>query len=207
MRMNVQPHKRGRGRPRTGGKREEILDAALALFAERGFHGTAIPDIAADAGIATGTIYRHFASKEALVNELYRRAKQALLDALGAPTTGDLRAQFHDLWWRLVGFARDQPLAFAFLELHHHGTYLDAESRALELRILAPIARVLETGRARGVTKPMPPHALIVTVWGAFVGLVKHARLGYYPLTDDICVQVEQTCWDAITQSGVQPRS
>jgi len=219
--MNVQPHKRGRGRPRTGGKREEILDAALALFAERGFHGTAIPDIATDAGIATGTIYRHFASKETLVNELYRRSKQALIDALtpedlggvgtpaasltgrgGEPRGIDLRARFHDLWWRLVGFARDQPLAFAFLELHHHGTYLDAASRALELEILAPIAGVLESGRARGVTKPMPPHALIVTVWGAFVGLIKHARLGYYPLTDDICAQVEQTCWDAIASPG-----
>lgn len=209
MRMNVQPQKRGRGRPPTGGKREEILDAALGLFAERGFHGTAMPDIAAEAGIAAGTIYRHFASKEALVNALYRRSKQALLDALGAPAPGELRELFHDLWWRLVGFARAHPLAFAFLELHHHGTYLDAESRALELRILAPIAGVLEAGRAHGVTKPMPPHALIVTVWGAFVGLVKHARLGYYPLTDDICAQVEQTCWDAITQSqsGAQPRS
>lgn len=201
MRMNVHPPKRTRGRPKTGGKREDILDAALALFAERGFHGTAMPDIARAAGIAAGTFYRHFTSKDALVNELYRRSKQALLDALGTPTDGELRAQFHELWWRLVGFARAQPLAFAFLELHHHGSYLDADSRALELRILAPIASVLERGRRGGVTKPMPPHALIVTVWGAFVGLVKHARLGYYDLTDDLCAQVEETCWDAIVHS------
>lgn len=206
MRMNVHPQKRTRGRPRTGGKREDILDAALGLFAERGFHGTAMPDIAGAAKIAAGTIYRHFASKEALVNELYRRSKHALLDALGTPSGGDLRAQFHELWWRLVGFARAQPLAFAFLELHHHGSYLDADSRALELRILAPIAGVLEQGRRGGVTKPLPPHALIVTVWGAFVGLVKHARLGYYDLTDELCAQVEETCWDAI-QSGVTHRS
>ncbi len=199
--MNVQPLKRTRGRPRTGGKREDILDAALGLFAERGFHGTAIPDIAAAAGIATGTIYRHFASKESLVNALYRRAKQALLDAIGKPAAGDLRGLFHELWWRLVGFARAEPLAFAFLELHHHGSYLDPDSRALELQILAPIAAILEAGRSRGVTKPMPPHALIITVWGAFVSLVKHARLGYYPLTDDLCAQVEETCWDAITRS------
>src|SRR5262245_35017049 len=104
MRMNVQPLKRGRGRPRTGGKREDILDAALELFSERGFHGTAIPDIAAAAGIAPASIYRHFASKEALVNELYRRCKQALLDAIGTSHVGELKDQFHDLWWRLVGF-------------------------------------------------------------------------------------------------------
>src|SRR5688572_15130325 len=125
MRMNVQPLKRTRGRPRTGGKREDILDAALGLFAERGFHGTAMPDIAA------GTFYRHFVSKEALVNELYQRSKQALLAALLDNVPADsLRAQFHHLWWSLVGFAREQPRAFAFLELHHHGSYLDAESRA-----------------------------------------------------------------------------
>lgn len=209
MRMNVQPRKSGspvagrrpRGRPKTGGKREDILEAALELFSERGFHGTAIPEIAARAGIAPASIYRHFAGKEALVNELYRRCKHALSEALGTgtPRVGELREQFHDLWWRLVGFARAQPRAFAFLELHHHGTYLDAESRALELRILSPIAAVLDLGRANGITKRMPPHALIVTVWGAFVGLVKHARLGYYDLTDDICAQVEETCWDAIT--------
>ena len=177
-----------------------MLAAALELFAERGFHGTAMPDIAAKAGIAAGTIYRHFASKEALVNELYRRAKGALGDSLlgDAPTGATLRERFHHLWWSLVGFARAQPRAFAFLELHHHGSYLDAESRAMELRILVPIAAVLERGRGEGVIKPVPPHALIVTVWGAFVGMIKAARLGYYELTDDICAQVEATCWDAI---------
>src|SRR5688500_14716366 len=200
MRMNVQPQKRGRGRPRTGGRREDVLAAALELFAERGFHGTAIPDIAAKAGLAAGSIYRHFASKEALVNELYQRSKRALGESLlgEVPAGADLRARFHHLWWSLVRFAREQPLAFAFLELHHHGSYLDAESRAMELRVLVPIAAVLERGRSEGVTKPVPPHALIVTVWGAFVGMIKAARLGYYVLTDDLCAQVEQTCWDAI---------
>jgi AcrR family transcriptional regulator len=189
MRMNVHPLK-VRGRPRTGGRREDVLEAALTLFSERGFHGTAIPDIAAAAGLAAGTIYRHFASKEALVNELFRRAKRALGAALATvPETGELRARFHTLWWALVGFARDQPRAFAFLELHHHGTYLDAESRALELSILAPFAAVL--GPARAVP-------LMVTVWGTFVSLIKHARLGYYVLTDDLCAQVEATCWNAI---------
>jgi TetR/AcrR family transcriptional regulator, repressor of fatR-cypB operon len=204
--MNVHPLKRTRGRPRTGGKREDILDAALGLFAERGFHGTAMPDIAAEAGIAAGTIYRHFTGKETLVNELYRRSKQALLDALLADLpTATLRAQFHHLWWSLVRFAREQPRAFAFLELHHHGSYLDAESRAIEMRVLVPIAKVLELGRARGVIKSMPPQALIVTVWGAFVGMIKAARLGYYQLTDAICTQVEETCWDAIRNPHAQP--
>ena len=59
-------------------KREAILDAALELFAERTFDGTAVPLIAERAGVAAGTIYRYFDSKEALVNALYRRWKGEL---------------------------------------------------------------------------------------------------------------------------------
>jgi AcrR family transcriptional regulator len=202
--VNVQSQNRraSRGRPATPGRKDQILDAALTLFAERGFHGAAIPEIAERAGIAPASLYRHVESKEQLVNEVYRRAKAllatALFAAVPASSTMELREQFHLLWWALVGFARREPRAFAFLELHHHGDYLDAESRAVELRVLAPIAQVVERGRAAGVLKSLPAPALIVTVWGAFVGMVRAARAGYFTLDDDICRAVEQTSWDAI---------
>lgn len=189
----------GPGRPPTGGKREDILDAALSLFAGRGFYGTAIPDIAALAGVATGTLYAHFAHKEHIVNEVYRHAKRILADAIrDVPTSGPLRERFHALWWRLVWFARHEPQAFGFVELHHHHSYLDRESRLLELQILAPIAAVLEGGRTDGTIKPLPVQALMVTVWGAFVTMIKSADAGYYKLTDELCEQIEAMCWDAI---------
>src|SRR5215468_3748459 len=65
-------------RTRPTDKRDAIMTAALELFVERGFHGTAVPEIAERADVGAGTIYRYFESKEALVNELYRREKQAL---------------------------------------------------------------------------------------------------------------------------------
>ena len=65
-----------------GDKEEAILAAALELFAERGFYGTAVPAVAQRAGVGAGTIYRYFDNKEALVNVLYRRWKQAYSLAL-----------------------------------------------------------------------------------------------------------------------------
>src|SRR5216117_965847 len=56
-------------------KREAILAAALDLFVDRGFYGTAVPEIADKAGVGAGTIYRYFVSKEALVNAIYREEK------------------------------------------------------------------------------------------------------------------------------------
>ena len=191
----------------TGGRREDILDAALDLFAERGFHGTAIPDIASAAGVAAGTIYRHFSGKEELVNVLYRRAKQELVDEVlaGLPRPVSEREQFRDLWWRLVGYARRRPVAFAFLELHHHGDYLDEESRALEVRALLPIAKFLADASRTGAVRAIPPQALMATVWGAFVGMVKASRLGYLTLSDELCGQIEVTCWDAVRGSDSAP--
>src|SRR6185369_16360221 len=80
----------------SGDKRERILDAALSLFAERGFHGTPVPLVAERASVGAGTIYRYFASKEALVNALYQRWKMAFIDCVSAdfPIEKTTRAQW-----------------------------------------------------------------------------------------------------------------
>src|SRR5579859_4900098 len=114
-----------------GGKREAILDAALDLFAERGFHGTAVPLIAERAKVGAGTLYRYFESKEAIVNALYRQEKAALGRALleDFPFDAPVREAFHEMWVRLTRYATEHRKNVAFLELHHHGDYLDQASR------------------------------------------------------------------------------
>ena len=52
-------------------KQDDILEAALELIAERGFHGAPISMIAKKAGVGEGTIYIYFENKDALINELY----------------------------------------------------------------------------------------------------------------------------------------
>ena len=59
-------------------KRQAILDSALSLFADQGFHGTSVPQIAQKAGVAAGTIYRYFDGKEAMVNVLYRHWRETV---------------------------------------------------------------------------------------------------------------------------------
>ena len=72
--------------------REQILEAALALFRERGFAEATMREIAARAGVATGLAYYYFESKDAIVLAFYQRAREdlpALLEA--AHSTGRWR--------------------------------------------------------------------------------------------------------------------
>ena len=75
--------------PRQNSRRALVLDAASRLFAERGYHGTSIRDIAADAGMTPAAIYSHFTSKAELLVAVYAegvgRIAAALDAALAAP--------------------------------------------------------------------------------------------------------------------------
>jgi AcrR family transcriptional regulator len=180
--------------------REAILAAALDLLAERGFYGTTMPALAARASIGAGTPYRHFESKEELVNAVYRRCKEALMAALLEDFAFDAppREQFRTFFWRLTSFFRAHPRVFDFLELHHHQPYLDAENLELEKRSLAPVLAFFEAGRREHVTRAMPAEALTAIVWGIFAGLMKAERLGHLKLTDALLAQAEVCAWEAV---------
>jgi AcrR family transcriptional regulator len=193
-----------RGRPRVDDKRRRILDAALRAFAERGYHGTAVPEVATSAKVSTGTLYHYFESKELLVNEVYRDAKTqlrtALLDGLPRldPTTADHgEGWFTILWNRLGAFAQAEPDAFRFLEMQDHAPYLDHDSRQLELSVLAPLWLEGKRLTERGTDAP-PVDVAIALLWGAFVGLVKASRLGYLKLDARSLERAGAACWRLI---------
>jgi AcrR family transcriptional regulator len=181
-------------------KREEILEAALELFAERGFHGTAVPLVAEKAGVGAGTIYRYFESKEALVNALYQREKQRMLDALlrDFPFTSSAREQFRSFFIRMAHYAKAHPRAVRFMELHHHAPYLDPKSRELEEHGNALMEGSIKSAIAQEVMKDLPSIVLVSIVWGVFLGLLRSWTEGRIQLDDETLRQAEQCCWEAI---------
>lgn len=178
----------------------KILDCALVAFAERGFHGMSIPDLLRDAEVGASSFYRRFPSKEALVNVLFRREKQALQRALddGLDRALPPRALFAELWARLAGFARRHPIAFRFLEMQDHVPYLDVESRGVEMAVLGPIyLACLQFQRDGTWRSDVRAEVVIASIWGAFVGLCKAERLGYFTLTPAMLDQGRDACWRA----------
>src|SRR3954470_12627038 len=72
-------------RPRSEDKRSRIVDAATKHFAEHGYHDARVGDIASALGIAKGSIFQHFGSKDGLFFEVYKRAVRSFARYLDAP--------------------------------------------------------------------------------------------------------------------------
>lgn len=72
-------------RPRSEAKRNRIIEAATQHFAEHGYHAARVGDIATALGIAKGSIFQHFGSKDGLFFEVYKRAVRSFAKYLDAP--------------------------------------------------------------------------------------------------------------------------
>lgn len=179
---------------------QAILGAALELFGERGYGNTPVPQVAERAGVAVGTLYRYFPGKQGLVNALYRRWKRAFAEEL----LGELdpeeapKALFDRVWDRLAAFASQHPDAFAFLEMHHHGPYLDAESRRLSEAIDARIVALIQRWQRAGAVRAGDPALLLAQVFGGFVGVVRHLRSSRLPISREIGERTRAAAWSAL---------
>jgi AcrR family transcriptional regulator len=93
-------------------RREQILHAAAQLFAERGSRAVGVDDVGAAVGVTGPAIYRHFASKDAMLAEMLVRISERLLDGgsrCAAEAGDDAAAQLRALIAFQVDFALDNP--------------------------------------------------------------------------------------------------
>lgn len=190
-----------RRKQRNAERYDAIMKAGTELFAERGYHGTAVPMVAEHAGMSTGSIYRYFPSKDALVNAIFRHHKQAIaavvygrLNPVAPP-----REQFRAMWNAMAEFALAEPRAFAFLELHHHASYLDEESQKVENALKDFAAGFVRMAQQTDVFKPMETTLLMELMFGAFVGMMRAHYEGRVKLDPQLIADAESACWDAVT--------
>lgn len=150
--------------PPSAPTRRRLLDAAVAAFAERGFHATTTRDIAAAAGMSPAAVYVHYRSKEELLAEIALAGHQHVLELVRAARTGAhsatdaLRAVVRDF---AVDHARNQTSARVInYELAALSADHAADVRALRREIEAELLDAVETGvRSGDFDCPHPPIA------------------------------------------------
>ena len=86
-------------------KRRLILDAAIRVFARKGFHSCRVSDVADEAGVAYGLVYHYFDSKEEILDTLFVERWQLMLDAIEAIDGGE--ASGREKLYAIAGFIVD----------------------------------------------------------------------------------------------------
>jgi len=155
--------------------RQRLIRSALELFTTRGYHDTTTAQIAKKAGIAEGTIYRHFASKQHLVNELYRAgqrwAMKIVHETVANPDAGTVRQQLTAVALGLVDGAAHETAIVKIGLLDSLGAVLDDESRKTEREFRAALERIVAEGKAQGTVRTGA-----VEVWaGVWLAALSHA--------------------------------
>ncbi|HYH28029.1 MAG TPA: TetR family transcriptional regulator [Actinomycetota bacterium] len=146
--------------PRTG-RRQEILDAAIELFSDRGYHGTSVRDIASETGMLSGSLYAHIRSKEDLLHEIVTRAAEQFLSgveeavAADAPPAEKLRRALR-AHVRVVAGSVDEARVFLHEWRALTGERLE-EVRALRARYEELWTRIVDAGVAQGAFRAADP--------------------------------------------------
>lgn len=98
-------------RPKSEDKRNAILDAATRLFAERGLTAAPTSEISKQAGVAEGTLFTYFKTKDDLINALYREIKMELADAMMSdfPRKKNVGTRLRHVWDRWVNWGIANP--------------------------------------------------------------------------------------------------
>ena len=98
-------------RPKSEDKRSAIQDAATRLFAERGLAAAPTSEISKRAGVAEGTLFTYFETKDDLINSLYREIKLELADAMMSdfPRKKNVRTRLRHVWDRYVNWGIANP--------------------------------------------------------------------------------------------------
>jgi AcrR family transcriptional regulator len=157
--------------------REAIVDAALAQVAAGGYASASVQAVAARAGVAVGTVYRHFPSKGELFAEVFRRASQRELDVVvevaahgGRPASERIAAAVEAFCRRALA---GPVLAYALIA-EPVDPAVESERLRLRTGYRDAFARVLDDGVASGELRPHDTR----TVAAALVGALGEALVG-----------------------------
>jgi AcrR family transcriptional regulator len=156
------------------GTRQKLLRAALELFTGEGFLASTTPIIAQRAGVAEGTIYRHFSGKEQLLNEVFRGTQRwatGVVKEVDADRSLKAPERLSRIARRFVETAERDPAGARMLLRQRDAKFLDPQSRDAAREFREALQQVVAAGKADGLVRAGPAE-LWTSVWLAILAFI-----------------------------------
>lgn len=187
----ARPAAGGKKRERAGAtRRTQILLAARTLIAEHGVAETSIRMLASQVGVSEGALYRHFASKEEIIEDLLTQEAALFHDSLvAALSLATVAAPTADPWLRLdtlvaafIEFGRGEPESFRLIvELHvSPGARFHPRGRKPRTLFLEAISRI-EAGESARFADPVAIAVMLVGLLSRLIGAERGHELKLTP--------------------------
>jgi TetR/AcrR family transcriptional regulator, fatty acid metabolism regulator protein len=190
-------------------KRRLILDAAVRVFARRGYHTCRVGDIAEEAGVAHGLLYHYFRSKEELLETIFRETWRDFLDAVRSVEETDESARE-----RLSGIAkillrawrRDPDLVRVLVREVTRSSHLQRRIDEIDAAFDG-LERIIARGQQDGEFRDDVDARMVSYVfYGALEEILTGWVLGQLEDGDDQIAQAEQTVIEVVCGGLVRAR-
>ncbi|HEU5310973.1 MAG TPA: TetR/AcrR family transcriptional regulator [Candidatus Eisenbacteria bacterium] len=180
-------------------KRQRILDAAVRVFAEHGYHGSRVGDIAEDAGVAHGLLYHYFSSKEEVLRTIFAENWGQLIARFRAVEAADESAaqKLEGMAKILLRTWRNDP-ALVTVMVRDVARSEHLQGQVLEVReAFAILERVIEEGQATGeFRRDVDPRFASWIVYGGLEEVLTGWVLGGLPDAEADVTLAEATAID-----------
>jgi len=187
-------------------KKEQILETALNLFIQNGFDKTPTSRIAVEAGVATGTLFHHFKTKEELINALYFEIKTDISETIieGLEKAGGIKEKMHLIWHNYLSWARKYPKCLQFLTQFSESQYITklTKQRILDVHFRF-VFEIIEEGKKQGIFHNLP-NELLTSIFGGVLHQIIRFILET-PMNFDDKEFIEEAflaSWNAIAKSS-----
>lgn len=183
--------------------RQKLLRAALDLYTTVGYRGTTTPAIAERAGVAEGTIYRHFTSKEHLLNEVYRGAQKWATGVVREIEEQEKGARASERLQRVarrfLEAADRDPAALRMLLFPAIEKGLDDRSRESAREFREALQQIVASGKSDGLVRPGPAD-LWASAWLSLIAFAaEKVASREWPADHPHLQLVIESAWDAVS--------
>ncbi|MEH0155533.1 TetR/AcrR family transcriptional regulator [Limibacter armeniacum] len=181
-------------------KKAAVLNAALELIVENGFHGTPMSKVAKQANVAAGTIYHYFESKEEMIDTLYTTLKEEMGNALlrDDDTSLDYKERFYAFWQNLFLYFTQNPKEFVFLEQYANSPLISKSIKEDNVKHYLPVIQFLEEGIKLGILREMDSKLMTSLLYGNIISTAKLQLVEDYQISPELMNQAINSCWDSV---------
>lgn len=181
-------------------KKQRILRATLKLITVNGFHGTPVSLIASEADVGAGTIYRYFANKEAIINDLYDQIQKELHRATLADIPADVsvRDEFYLKWRNILRYYLTHPDEAKFLEQFAASPFISPDLTEQKNRRNSHLKVLIARGISTGIIREIDYHTIAVLMWGTIQQLHQLQYSGVRQIDEDLINDIFNVVWDGM---------